>query len=208
MFSSIQKYFPSLTHTQQQQFVALGDLYHFWNEKINVVSRKDIENIYTHHILHSLSIGLALRMKPATRILDAGTGGGLPGIPLAILFPDVSFTLIDSVGKKIRVVTEIGKELNLSNIQPRQIRLESMTGNYHFVTGRAVTDLLRFYQMARKKIAPEHLNDRKNGILYLSGGDIENQLNKINPEASVTPLSDFFTEPYFSSKKLIYIPVC
>lgn len=173
-----------------------------------MISRKDIENIYTHHILHSLSIGLAVRMRPTTRVLDAGTGGGLPGIPLAILFPDVAFTLIDSIGKKIRVVTEIGKELKLTNIQPLQIRLESMTGSYHFVTGRAVTDIQSFYQMARKKIAPEHLNDKKNGILYLSGGDIENQLNTIDPEVSVTALSDFFSEPYFTSKKLIYIPVC
>lgn len=185
----------------------MGELYRDWNEKINVISRKDIENIYLHHILHSLSIGLFTRMNPGTRVLDAGTGGGLPGIPLAILFPDVTFTLVDSIGKKIRVVTEIGKELKINNIQPVQSRLESVRGTFHFVTGRAVTDINTFHHLARKKIAMDQINDKKNGILYLSGGDIQDQLNRKIPQATVTSLSDFFSEPYFMSKKLIYIPI-
>jgi len=185
----------------------LGDLYRFWNEKINVISRKDIDNLYIHHILHSLAIALAIRFVPTTRVLDAGTGGGLPGIPLAILFPDVTFTLVDSIGKKIRVVSEIGRELKLNNIDPVQNRLESMKGNYDFVTGRAVLDVGEFYQIARKIIAPKQKNNLKNGILYLSGGDIETQVNTIHSGVTVTPISDFFSESYFVSKKLIYIPV-
>lgn len=184
----------------------MGDLYRYWNVRINVISRKDIENLYLHHILHSLSIGLAIGFVPTTRVLDAGTGGGLPGIPLAILFPDVKFTLIDSIGKKIRVVSEIGKELKLSNMQPLQNRLELMKDSYDFITGRAVTGLSEFYQMARKKIAPEDKNIIPNGILYLAGGDVESQVGSIHPGVTITPLGKFFSEPYFNSKKLIYIP--
>jgi len=140
-------------------------------------------------------------------VLDAGTGGGLPGIPLAILFPDVSFTLIDSIGKKIKVVTEIGKELNLKNIEPMQVRMESVPGYFDFITGRAVTGVDEFYRVAKKKISREHRNILSNGILYLSGGDIESQVYTNYKGATVTSLADFFTEAYFSSKKLIYIPV-
>lgn len=171
-----------------------------------MISRKDIDNLYLHHILHSLAIGLAIRFAPGTRILDAGTGGGLPGIPLAILYPEANFTLADSVGKKIRVVSEIGKELKLKNIEPLQIRFESAKGTYDFITGRAVKGITEFYPMARRKIAREHKNKMKNGIFYLGGGDIETEVYSLHSGATITALSDFFSEPFFVSKKMIYIP--
>ncbi|MBE0648199.1 MAG: 16S rRNA (guanine(527)-N(7))-methyltransferase RsmG [Bacteroidales bacterium] len=206
MTSDIKKYFPTLTPNQEHQFSELDHLYRYWNEKINVISRKDINNLYLHHILHSLAIGLAIRFTSHTHILDAGTGGGLPGIPLAILFPDVRFTLLDSIGKKIHVVAEISRELKLTNIEPVQNRLESMNGMYHFVTGRAVTDIRGFYHVARKIISREQKNKMQNGILYLSGGDIDKQIDTLHPNTKITPLSAFFDEDYFASKKLIYIP--
>lgn len=172
-----------------------------------MISRKDIDNLYIHHILHSLAIGLAIRFAPSTQVLDAGTGGGLPGIPLAILFPDVTFTLVDSIGKKIRVASEIGRELKLDNIQPVQARMEAVKGSYDFITGRAVVDIQKFYHMAREKISLKMKNQLKNGILYLGGGDIEKQIHAIHKGAIITPISNFFQEPYFVSKKLIYIPV-
>jgi len=172
-----------------------------------VISRKDIDNLYLHHILHSLSIGCVITFVPTTRILDAGTGGGFPGIPLAILFPEVSFTLVDSIGKKIRVVSEIGKELKLKNIEPLQNRFESVKGTYDFITGRAVIGVTGFYPIAREKIASEQKNKMRNGIFYLGGGDIETEVHTIHSDATITPLSDFFSEPYFVSKKMIYIPV-
>ncbi|MFH1296668.1 MAG: 16S rRNA (guanine(527)-N(7))-methyltransferase RsmG [Bacteroidota bacterium] len=207
MIPFIQKYFPTLTLSQQHQFSALGDLYRVWNDKINVISRKDIDHLYLHHILHSLAIGCAIRFVPTTRILDAGTGGGFPGIPLAILFPEISFTLVDSIGKKIRVVSEIGQELKLKNIEPLHARVESVTGTYDFITGRAVMELKGFYEMARKKITTIQKNKMKNGIFYLSGGDVETQVKMLHPDATINPLTDYFSEPYFISKKLIYIPV-
>lgn len=172
-----------------------------------MISRKDIDNLRIHHILHSLSIAKAIRFVSGTTVLDAGTGGGLPGIPLAILFPDVSFTLLDSIGKKIKVVTEIGRELKLTNILPVQNRLESFHGKFDFVTGRAVTDIRRFYEDARRRVSDDHRNQWKNGILYLGGGETESQAANLHPRTAITPLSDFFNESYFASKKLIYIPV-
>jgi len=172
-----------------------------------VISRKDIDNLYLHHILHSLAIGLAIRFVRGTRILDAGTGGGFPGIPLAILFPDTNFTLVDSIGKKIRVVSEIGQTLNLKNIEPLQQRYESVKGTFDFITGRAVKGITEVYKMGARKITSEQKNKMKNGIFYLGGGDVETEAHTLHASAIITPLSDFFSEPYFDSKKMIYIPV-
>jgi len=184
----------------------MGTLYQLWNEKINVISRKDIDQLYLHHILHSLSIARVVKFRTGTHILDAGTGGGFPGIPLAVLFPDVNFTLVDSIRKKIRVVDEISSALELKNVTPRCERFETIRETFDFITGRTVTDLPGFYNMVKDKIKKNGRNDIPNGILYLSGGDLESQLKRIPAKATITELSDFFPEPYFSTKKLIHIP--
>ncbi len=180
-------------------------LYPFWNEKINVISRKDIDQLYIHHILHSLAIARAVKFRADTRVLDAGTGGGFPGIPLAVLFPDVNFTLVDSIKKKIRVVDEIAQALELKNVTTRCERFETINETFDFITGRAITDLLVFYNMLKDKIEKKNRNDIPNGILYLSGGDQESKLKEIPVKTTITKLSDFFPEPYFSTKNLIHI---
>ena len=180
-------------------------LYPFWNEKINVISRKDIDQLYLHHILHSLSIGCVVKFRANTRVLDAGTGGGFPGIPLAVLFPDVNFTLADSIKKKIRVVDEIAQALELKNVTTKCVRVETISETFDFITGRAITDLLVFYNMLKDKIEIKNRNDIPNGMLYLSGGDQKSKLKEIPVKKTITKLSDFFPEPYFSTKNLIHI---
>ena len=185
----------------------MGALYPLWNEKINVISRKDIDQLYLRHILHSLSIAHKVKFRSGTHIMDAGTGGGFPGIPLAVLFPDVKFTLVDSIRKKIRVVDDIASALDLKNVTLKCERFETIRERFDFITGRAITDLPGFYQMVKDKIGKKHRNDIPNGILYLSGGDLESQLKKIPAKVTITELSDFFPEPYFSTKNLIHIQV-
>lgn len=201
----IQKYFPNLTAAQIGQFEQLMDLYRYWNARINVISRKDMDNLELHHILHSLSIARIIRFKEGTYILDAGTGGGLPGIPLAIFFPEVSFTLVDSIGKKIKVVEAICKELKLDNVEARQARVETLREKYDFVVSRAVTTLPEFLALTQKLIRRDAINYLPNGILYLKGGDIEEELFALNRRFHVYYLSNFFYEPFFETKKLVHI---
>ncbi|MCD6111735.1 MAG: 16S rRNA (guanine(527)-N(7))-methyltransferase RsmG [Bacteroidales bacterium] len=201
----IKKYFPDLSQYQIKQFEQLQNLYGEWNSKINVISRKDIENLYEKHILHSLGIAKVIKFKKGTKILDVGTGGGFPGIPLAIIFPDSKFTLIDSIGKKIKVVNAIADELKLSNVKAMQIRAENINDKFDFIVSRAVTSLPVFYHWVNKKIIKKSFNDIDNGILYLKGGDIDKELIGLKKQYSVYALNKYFTEDFFSTKKIIYI---
>ena len=201
----ISHYFPELSASQQDQFRQLVALYREWNGRINVVSRKDIDNLEIHHLLHSLSIARFFKFKPGTRIMDAGTGGGLPGIPLAIYFPEVEYTLVDSIGKKIKVVEEISKELGLTNITPICSRFEKVAPGFHFIIGRAVTGLPEMIRLLRPKIIPVKLNTFPNGILYLKGGEVDEELKLINGKSRIYLLRDIFTEPFFETKKLIHL---
>lgn len=206
MNSLIAKYFPGLPPDQEEKFSKLPALYKEWNARINVVSRKDIEHLEERHILHSLAIARAVAFRPGTRILDAGTGGGFPGIPLAILFPQVHFVLADSIGKKIAVVREIAGALSLGNVEAVQSRAESMNGSFDFVTGRAVTAIPDFLKLVRRRISGPSFNTLRNGILYLKGGDFEEELPGLGVEFTVLPISAWFAGDYFETKKLIHIP--
>lgn len=205
MNSLIAKYFPGLPPDQEEKFSKLPALYKEWNARINVVSRKDIEHLEERHILHSLAIARAVAFRPGTRILDAGTGGGFPGIPLAILFPQVHFVLADSIGKKIAVVREIAGALSLGNVEAVQSRAESMNGSFDFVTGRAVTAIPDFLKLVRRRISGPSFNTLRNGILYLKGGDFEEELRGLGMEFTVLPISAWFAGDYFETKKLIHI---
>ena len=200
----IQKYFPQLTVEQISAYKKLGPLYQEWNQKINVISRKDIENLYLHHILHSLAIAKVIQFKGGTTILDVGTGGGFPGIPLAIMFPNVNFHLIDSIGKKILVVNEVAKELNLTNVRGEQIRVESVKARYDFVVSRAVTRFDRFRAITRKNIHAKHNNSIKNGILYLKGGDFIDELKGVEKHMTIYNITDFFDDSFFETKKILH----
>ncbi|MFD2932681.1 16S rRNA (guanine(527)-N(7))-methyltransferase RsmG [Spirosoma flavum] len=202
----ILKYFPKLTDEQQERFTALDGLYRDWNAKINVISRQDIDALYEKHILHSLGIAKVVSFKPGTEILDVGTGGGFPGIPLAILFPMADFHLVDSIGKKIKVVQEISNALGLTNVKAEQIRVEQLNTTYDFVVSRAVTRLNPFLGWMRYKIHKAGNNDRPNGVLYLKGGDLTEELAEVPDRYRVYDLSDYFEEPFFETKKLIYVP--
>ncbi|WP_206170552.1 16S rRNA (guanine(527)-N(7))-methyltransferase RsmG [Spirosoma pollinicola] len=200
------KYFPNLTVEQKERFAALDGLYRDWNAKINVISRQDIDALYEKHILHSLSIAKVVSFKPGTEILDVGTGGGFPGIPLAILFPMVDFHLVDGIGKKIKVVQEISDALGLTNVKAEQIRVEQLNTTYDFVVSRAVTQLKPFLGWIRYKIHKAGNNDRPNGVLYLKGGDLKAELAEVLDRYRVYDISDYFEEPFFETKKIIYLP--
>lgn len=197
------KYFPDLTEKQIEQFGKLEDLYHEWNEKINVISRKDMESLYEKHILHSLGIAKVMEFAPGTRVLDIGTGGGFPGIPLAILFPETEFTLIDSIGKKITVVQAVAEGVGLQNVNAIHGRAEKLKEKFHFVVSRAVTQMPEFLKWLKGKFEKEQFNPRHNGILYLKGGDLAEELAGIRCE--IFNLKNYFDEEFFDTKKVVYV---
>lgn len=202
----IQKYFPELTEKQVEQFAKLGELYSDWNSKINVISRKDMDQFYVHHVLHSLGISKVMPFEPGSKVLDIGTGGGFPGIPLAILFPDTHFHLVDSIGKKITVVKDVVKQLKLSNVEAQQARAEELVRKYDFVVSRAVTRMINFYPWVKNKIRKEDINEYPNGILYLKGGDVDEELEELGKSYVVYHLEDYFEEDFFETKKVVYMP--
>lgn len=202
----IEDYF-KLTERQAQQFAALDALYRDWNSKINVISRKDIDNLYEHHVLHSLSIAKWIPFMSGTTILDVGTGGGFPGIPLAILFPECQFTLVDSIGKKIKVASEIAKALGLTNVVCKQERVEEEKEKFDFVVSRAVMPLPDLVKLVRKNISNRHRNAMPNGIIVLKGGDLKAELAPYIKTAEVTPCSEWFKGEWFETKQLIYLPL-
>ena len=203
----IRTYFPQISDEQQRQFDALGDLYLDWNAKINVISRKDIYNLYEHHVLHSLAIAKVVNFRPDTAILDFGTGGGFPGIPLAILFPECHFKLIDGTGKKIRVAQEVANAIGLKNCQPEHLRGEEEKGKYDFVVSRAVMPLPDLVKIVKKNISRKQQNAMLNGIFVLKGGNVEGEITPFHHKAEVTPLSTWFKEEWFKEKSVIYLPM-
>ena len=206
MSTLIRKYFPDLTPRQYSQIEALDALYRDWNEKINVISRKDIDNLYEHHVLHSMAIAKVIRFRPGSQILDFGTGGGFPGIPLAILFPDSLFKLIDGTGKKIRVAQEVCNAIGLTNCQPPHLRGEDETGLYDFVVSRAVMPLPDLVKIVQKNISKRQQNVLPNGILCLKGGDLQAEAQPYRKIVQTTDISGFFSEPWFQEKHVIYLP--
>lgn len=200
-------YFPELTDQQQNQLIELFPLYVEWNSKINVISRRDIDNLYLHHVLHSLSIAKLTSWKAGTTVLDIGTGGGFPGIPLAILFPHVKFHLVDSIGKKIKVVQEVAGALQLANVRAAHIRAEQVKGQFDFAITRAVASLKQIHQWVHRKIKPQSGNDLYNGLICLKGGNLQEELEGTNLNYALYPLSDYFTEEYFTTKYLVYVPL-
>ncbi|EJL69319.1 16S rRNA (guanine(527)-N(7))-methyltransferase RsmG [Chryseobacterium populi] len=201
--SLLLKYFPDLTENQIEQFTKLEDLYNDWNEKINVISRKDMESLYEKHILHSLGIAKVMEFAPGTRVLDIGTGGGFPGIPLAILFPDSEFTLIDSIGKKISVVNAVAEGIGLKNLTAIHGRAEKIKDKFHFVVSRAVTRMPEFLRWLKGKFEKEQFNPKHNGVLYLKGGDLAEELAGIKCE--IFNLKNYFDEEFFDTKRVVYV---
>lgn len=202
----ILKYFPNLTAIQKEQFEKLDFLYHDWNEKINVISRKDIDALYTKHILHSLGIAKIIQFEPDTYVLDVGTGGGFPGIPLAILFPETRFYLIDVIAKKIKVVQAVAEGLELKNVRAEQMRAENVKGDFDFIVSRAVTNMPDFVSWVETKIKKNNKHELKNGILYLKGGDLSEELKDF-PKATEYNLADFFEDEFFETKKVVHLPL-
>jgi len=207
MPDAIFRYFPSLSAAQREKISALRALYEEWNSRINVISRKDMDNFYTHHVLHSLSIAMIISFKPGTLILDVGTGGGFPGIPLAIFFPRSEFTLLDSTGKKIKVASAIADELKLENVRFLRKRVEEEKGKFDFVISRAVMEFTRFVELTLKNLRSESNNQPANGIICLKGGDLSAELGSLSRSASILDIKDFFHEPFFETKKIVYLPV-
>lgn len=201
------RYFPNLTERQREQFAALLPLYEEWNAQINVISRKDMENFYEHHVLHSLAIAKAMSFAPMTEVLDVGTGGGFPGVPLAVMFPDARFMLIDSIGKKIKVVNDVVERLGLKNTKAMQIRAEQLEGEYDFVVSRAVTTLGEFVPWVKKKISKTQYNTLHNGILYLKGGDLTSELFAFRHKVKTWDIGKWFDGEWFETKKVIYLPL-
>jgi|SRR5690606_21384076 len=204
--NEILKYFPDLSEKQTEQFSKLKDLYFKWNEKINVISRKDIDELYVNHVLHSLAIAKVIQFKPGAEILDVGTGGGFPGIPLAILFPQVNFHLVDSIQKKILVVSEVAMALDLKNVKAEAQRAEKLKSKYDFIVSRAVTQMPKFVGWVKNKIKKENMHSFANGILYLKGGDLSEELKEFK-NAQIFPVSDYFSEEFFDTKKVVYFPL-
>lgn len=200
----ITKYFPQLTDAQLQRFQQLDALYRDWNAKINVISRKDIDNLYEHHVLHSLGIAEVIRFKPGTEVMDLGCGGGFPGIPLAILFPETHFHLVDSIGKKIRVCQEVATSLGLENVTTQWGRAEEVKEKFHFVVSRAVMPLQDLVKIVRGKITKEQFNGLPNGLICLKGGELEHETLPLKAQTEITSLSDFFEEEFFQTKKVVY----
>ena len=207
MFHEIEKYFPNLAGEQLNNLLKLSEIYNRWNAMINVISRKDMDNFYTHHVLHSLAIAKLVDFVPGTTILDVGAGGGFPGIPLAILFPEVEFTLIDSIDKKIKVITAVKNELKLNNVTPLKKRVEDEKNRYHFVTGRAVMKFPEFVKITRKNIHTNSINKIANGIIYLKGGDLADELAQFAGKVNVYDINAFFDNQFFETKKIVYLPV-
>lgn len=201
----ISKYFPDLTEKQKEQFSQLEELYTFWNEQINVISRKDTENFYERHVLHSLGIAKVIQFADGSEILDIGTGGGFPGIPLAILFPDCKFTLVDSIGKKIKVATEVAEVLGLTNVVAIHERAEKIPGKFDFIVSRAVTAMPSFLQWTKGKFKLSKNHSLANGILYLKGGDLTEEMKPVKQKNAIYPLSDYFSEEFFETKKVVYV---
>jgi 16S rRNA (guanine527-N7)-methyltransferase len=203
----ILKYFPGISDIQKGQFSSLLKVYEEWNSKINVISRKDMDNFYIHHVLHSLAIARMITFAPGTSILDVGTGGGFPGIPLSILFPDVRFSLLDSIEKKIKVVREVTGVVGLLNIIPLRTRVEEHKEKYDFVISRAVTSFPEFVRMTIKNISSGGKNRIGNGIIYLKGGDLKEELAGFSTRVSIIAIKDFFSEPFFETKQIVYLPI-
>lgn len=202
----ILKYFPNLSENQVHQFEKISELYHDWNAKINVISRKDIDELYVKHVLHSLGIAKVMEFQPKSTVLDVGTGGGFPGIPLAILFPETRFYLIDVIAKKIKVVNEMATALDLKNVKAEQLRAENVKGNFDFIVSRAVTNMPDFVSWIKDKIKKQNNHEIKNGILYLKGGDLTEELKDF-PKATLYNLSDYFSEEFFETKKVVHLPL-
>lgn len=207
MSESILRYFPQLSDIQKDRLSILKAIYDRWNSMINVISRKDMDNFYIHHVLHSLSIAKVISFLPGTAILDVGTGGGFPGIPLAILFPDSEFTLLDSIEKKIRVVKAVSDELGLKNVVAVRKRIEEENGKFQFVISRAVTGFPEFVRLTSKNISRHSENNQGNGIFYLKGGDLTSELSQFGNNVKLLHLKDFFEEPFFETKVIVYLPV-
>ena len=203
----IDKYFKELTEEQQRQFAMLDELYRDWNAKINVISRKDIDNLYEHHVLHSLAIGKALRFQPGTQILDFGTGGGFPGIPLAILFPECQFKLIDGTGKKIHVAQEVATAIGLKNCRAEHLRGEDENGKYDFVVSRAVMPLPDLVKIVRNNISKKQRNAMVNGLFCLNGGDLQAEIQSFKNVVEISAISNWFEEEWFKEKNVIYMPL-
>jgi len=200
------KYFHNLTEIQQDQFKRLYDLYLEWNSKINVVSRKDIDELYLRHVVHSLGIAKVLQFKDGTKIMDVGTGGGFPGIPLAIMFPECSFHLVDSINKKLKVVNGVAEDLGLSNVKTSHTRVEAVDDTYDFIVSRAVTAMPMFVSWVKRKVSKKSNHELKNGILYLKGGDLAEELQDF-PKATLYNLSDYYEEDFFDTKKVVHLPL-
>ena len=203
----IRKYFPNITEQQAEQFAQLEALYNDWNAKINVISRKDIQNLYEHHVLHSLGIAKVVNFKDGTEVMDLGTGGGFPGIPLAILFPDTQFHLVDSIGKKVRVAQEVANAIGLTNVRFSHARAEEIKDTYDFVVTRAVMPMIDLVKVARKNIKKEQHNAVPNGIIALKGGELQGEISSMRNIATVWELSEYFSEEYFKTKKVVHISI-
>lgn len=205
--NTILKYFPNLTAEQQRQFQVLKTLYPEWNSKINVISRKDIDNLEVNHLLHSLGIVKFLKFQPGTHVLDLGTGGGFPAIPLAVLYPEVQFLLVDRVGKKLKVAQDVADKAGLKNVKIQHGDIKEVKGKYHFVVSRAVMDLAEIVPLVKRLISPDNFNAVPNGLICLKGGDLNEEVKKFKDQVLIDELKSYFKEPYFETKKVVYLPL-